>query len=199
MKKRPLYQILVSMLALVMLFSLAACGNQSADANSTSDPAAPSDSGTPSEPAPDAAPSGEIPTITLYPSNASMSSGTIGGYKGDYFKSRGFEVNIWAFSDEKTNAILSSGDLPDVMYVPTQHLDTMIEAGMLLNLDEYLDDMPHVQAYAPLKTALNYIRQYRSAGTNSIYAMPLNVGPGFNSMKFADSSERNAVKLNWAV
>lgn len=59
--------------------------------------------------------------------------------KADYFASRGFNVEVWAYSDEKTNAILASGDMPDIMYIPAKNVDDMIESGMLLNLDDYLD------------------------------------------------------------
>ena len=45
--------------------------------------------------------------------------------------------------DEKTNAILASGDLPDVMHVNAENLSLMIDAGMVLKLDDYLDDLPH--------------------------------------------------------
>ena len=74
-------------------------------------------------------------TITFYPRDANVSSGLVGGFKGEYFASRGFNLDIWAYSDEKTNAILASGDLPDVMFIPEQSLDIMVQGGMLLNLD----------------------------------------------------------------
>ena len=88
-------------------------------------------------------------TITFYPRDANVSSGLVGGFKGEYFASRGFNLDIWAYSDEKTNAILASGDLPDVMFIPEQSLDIMVQGGMLLNLDDYLDQMPHVKRHLP--------------------------------------------------
>lgn len=139
----------------------------------------------------------DVPTITLYPRDANLTSGVVGGYKGDYFASRGFNVEVWAYSDEKTNAILASGEMPDIMFVPTEDLDSMIQSGMLLNLDDYLDQMPHVQAYEELHTALNYMREFRSAGTGSVYAMPLRVGDDSAYLQANDSTERNGVKLNW--
>jgi hypothetical protein len=83
------------------------------------------------------------------------------------------------------------------MYIPTKEVDNMIDAGMLLNLDGYLDQMPHVQSYAGLDTALNYVREFRSNGTNSVYVMPLVVGDNASRYQLVDSTERNAVKLNW--
>lgn len=85
------------------------------------------------------------------------------------------------------------------MFVPKDNLDTMIEAGMLLNLDDYLDQMPHLQSYEPMGTALNYIREFKSGGTGSVYGLPVEVGDNFASYKYADSTERNALKLRWDV
>lgn len=141
----------------------------------------------------------DVPTITFYPKDANLTSGLVSGFKGEYFASRGFNLEVWAYSDEKTNAILASGDLPDVMVIPVKNVDDMIEGGMLLNLDDYLDQMPHVQSYEGLDTALNYVREYRSADTGSVYVMPLSVGDNAAHYQANDSTERNALKLNWAA
>lgn len=193
--KKTMKRLAALGLAGLMALSLAACGssNSSTDGTSTEGAGKTTQAGT------ETSGTDKVSTITLYPRDANLTSGVIGGYKGDYFASRGFAVNVWAYSDEKTNAILASGDLPDVMYIPTKDVDTMIQAGMLLNLDEHLDKMPHVKSYEPLDTALNYIRKYRSAETGSVYVMPTVVGEGFNQLKYADSTERNALKLRWDV
>ncbi len=142
---------------------------------------------------------GEVVTISLYPADANISSGVISGYKGDYFAQNGIELEVWAYSDERTNAMLASGDLSDVLYVSKDNLDTMIEAGMLLNLEDYLDQMPHVLAYEPMEQALNYMRAYWSAGTGELYALPLSVGDTSTKAAILDSTERNALKIRWDV
>lgn len=183
-----------------MLLSMAGCGSTAAtDSSPTAAESQAGESQTAAESVKEsqAVSPEDVPTITLYPRDANLTSGVVGGYKAEYFASRGFNVDVWAYSDEKTNAILASGELPDVMYVPMKNLDAMIESGMLLKLDDYLDKMPHVQSFERLETALNYVREYRSAGTGSVYAMPLSVGDNFARFKAADSTERNAVKLNW--
>lgn len=137
-------------------------------------------------------------TISMYPMNANVTSGTVSGYLGDFFASQGLAIDIWAYSDEKTNAILASGDLPDIMHVTAENLETMIDAGMVLELDDYLDDLPHVQAAIAdngLEPALNFVREYRSNDTGKLYAMPTGVGGG----DYYDTADRNAVKLNWKV
>ena len=190
MKKFTAKRALTAAMAGVMALSLAACGGNANSAGS----AATAEGGT----AGSTSAAGGVPSITLYPSDGNLSSGTVSGFRGEYFASRGFSLDVWAYSDEKTNAILASGDLPDVMYVPMKDLDTMINAGMLLNLDDYLDKMPAVQAYEPMETALNYVRKFKSAGTESVYALPLGVGKAATP-EYTDATERNAVKLNWAA
>lgn len=170
--------------------ALAACGGGS-DASSTAGSAAGGAS--------NAGAAGGTPTITFYPSAANVSSGTVGGYKGEYFASRGFNLEVWAYSDERTNAILASGDLPDVMFIPEDSLDVMIQGGMLLNLDDYMDKLPHLQAFEASATALNYVRAYKSAGTNGVYGIPTSIGDNYNKFLYQDSTERNAVKLRWDV
>ena len=185
MKRNMVQKRLAILLACAMALPLAACapsGSSSSEQLSSSPPTETSSSSMSGSG--DAGPQlqigevgtttpNDVPTITLYPRDANLMSGVVGGYKGDYFASRGFNVEVWAYSDEKTNAILASGAMPDIMYIPTKNVDDMIESGMLLNLDSYLEQMPHVQSYEGLDTALNYVREYRSNGTGSVYVMPL--------------------------
>lgn len=138
-----------------------------------------------------------IPTITMYPANASLTSGLVSGHKGEFFAENGFNLEVWAYSDEKTNAILASADLPDIMYVPKDKLNDMIEAGMLLNLDGYMNQLPNVTDNEKMDAALNYIRTYNSADTGSLYCLPLNVGDLITVYGFNDQTERNALKLLW--
>ena len=136
-------------------------------------------------------------TITFYPRDGNVSSGLVGGFKGEYFAKRGFNLEIWAYSDEKTNAILASGDLPDVMFIPEQSRDIMIQSGMLLNLDDYLDKMPHLKAFKQAETALNFVRKLKSAGTGSVYGIPTSIGDNYTKYKWLDSTERNGLRLRW--
>ncbi len=102
-----------------------------------------------------------VTTISLYPANGSLSSGVVSGYLGDFFASKGLEVEVWAYSDEKTNAILASSDLPDIMYVTAENLQIMIDSGMVLKLDEYIDQMPHVKADEEILVSLEYVMDFK--------------------------------------
>jgi hypothetical protein len=140
-----------------------------------------------------------LPTITMYPNAGNVSSGVVGGYKGDVFASQGFKLDVWAFSNEKTNAILASGDLPDIMYIQNENLTDVIEGGMLLELEPYLDQLPRLKAYKDAAVALNYVRRFKSAGTGKLYGLPTTVGDHSTKYAVVDSTERNNVKIRWDV
>lgn len=180
MKEKNVKKLFAAGLASAMVLSLAVPGNNTVNAeagkNDTSD-------------------NKELTTITVYPKNATVSSGRLDGYKGDVFAQYGIVPEIWAYSEEKTNAILASGDLPDVMVIPTDKLDTMIEAGQLLQLDDYLEKMPSVTGNDGIMTAINYIKEYRSAGTGNVYCLPTEVA----EIKEEPDTNRNALRLNWDI
>lgn len=136
-----------------------------------------------------------LTTVTVYPPDATVTSGTPPSYINKYFTDEGLDVQVWAYSPEKTNAILASGDLPDVMYVTYKDLQTMIEGNMIMNLEEHLEKLPHVTADPVMMTAVNYVRQFRSAGTNQLWALPALV----NVQAEDDDTGRNAVKVRWDV
>lgn len=222
MKKKLLQKLLALSMAAAMTVSMAGCGNdsdskdssvqesqaqESSEQGSAEESSAEQDSQEESD-APAAGSmgigngedkSGNQVKLTMYPADANLTSGVVTGYKADVFAKHGIELEVWAYSDEKTNAILVSGDLPDIMYVSKDNLDTMIDEGMLLCLDDYLEEMPHVQSYEPMGAALNFLREYRSAGTGKVYGLPLAVGDNQTRYAMADSTERYALKLRWDI
>lgn len=206
MRRKSIKKWVALSLSTAMLASLAACGGGS-DTPATTGTTA----GTTAGETTTTAGSGEttaasetsgeqafdkLDLITLYPNDANTSSGNVTGYKGDILAKRGLEMEIWAFSNEKTNAILASGELPDVMYVKYDQFVTMVEAGMVLNLDEHLDKLPHLTGKEQATAALNYTREYKSAGTGALYGIPINIGI---TEDISRDTGRNAVKVNWDV
>lgn len=190
--KKAVKRVLPALLSCLLMISSAGCSNSG---GSSGTPAGSSQaaSANQSAAAASSASGGKITTISLYPQNGNLTSGIVGGWRGDYFASKGIQVNVWAYSDEKTNAILASGDLPDVMYLNNTIYSNMIKGSMLLKLDDYLEKIPNLKAFTPAETALNYIRKYRSADTGSVYFLPLNVGTSSGG----DETERFAFRLNW--
>ena len=208
MKNRTLKKMLALVLAAGML-TATGCGNGADTAESTisaesaETAGSTAEEGSAAEAVEETVVSGELDKVTIYPSDGSTASGLVSGYKADILAKRGLEVEIWAWSEEKTNAILASGDLPDIMFVNSENLTTLIEAGLVLNLDDHLteEDLPHVVADTALMTAINYSREYRSADTGILYGIPTQVGvfelPKDNGI-WADSG-RDAIKVNWDV
>ena len=192
-------KLLALFLAGSMLASLTGCGGGSTNNTASTDTSANSSKSDNNSTAGDTTALQGVTTISLYPADANLSSGVVSGHKGDYLAENGIELEVWAYSDEKTNAMLASGDLPDVMYVSKDNLDTMIEAGMLLNLEGYLDKLPSLMENEKLQVALNYVRKFRSAGTGELYCLPLTVGDNSTKVSWTDSTERNALKLNWEI
>lgn len=197
MKKQLLKKTLAIALSLAMAASLAGCGDKNTGettgksaAEGTTTAQAAGVSTTEAQPN---AGNQEVTTITLYPGDANLQSGLVGGYKGDLFAEHGFALDVWAYSDEKTNAILASGDMPDVMYVTRDNLEVMIEAGMVLNLDDYMDKLPHISGDEQLEVAMNYAREYESAGTGKLYGMPTTVG----GKTLSTGVTKNMLVVNW--
>jgi putative aldouronate transport system substrate-binding protein len=86
----------------------------------------------------------------------------------------GVQLNILPQNRDLFNAMMASGELPDVVIVHeyAQTLD-MIKAGLVLNLDEHRAKLPN--AYANIPTAIQYMKDNVSNGTGNLYALPNNV------------------------
>ena len=192
MKKQCFRKGIALGLTLTMLGSLAGCGNSpKSDSQAAAASAQETTKGT--EAAETTSGKQDVTTITLYPANANLQSGLVGGYKGDLFAEYGVALDVWAYSDEKTNAILASGVLPDVMFVTRDNLQVMIESGMVLNLEEHLDKIPNLTGKPTVNTALDYLRKYYSAGTGQLYGVPTGVGE--KVLEYGIT--KNMITINW--
>lgn len=148
----------------------------------------------------------DLPVITLYPSNADLFSGSVTGHKADYFAENGFELEVWSFSEDKTTAILSSGDLPDMMYIGSggvETLETLIETDKIINYEDYKEYLPNYFGEdAPnqyIADNFDVIRENFSAGTNGLYVLPFGVGQNYSYYSACGAFEPNVVKLNWEL
>ncbi len=148
----------------------------------------------------------DYPTITLYPKDAALFSGLVTGNRAKYFAAEGgFQMEVWAYSDEKTNAMLTSGDLPDLMYIGAggvETLETLIDTGKIINYEDYKDQLPNYFANPyneNVSANMDKIRDEWSSGTGGLYILPF--GLGDNSGIFAQTGtfDRNVVKLKWDV
>ena len=139
----------------------------------------------------------EIVTITYFPGNAMAGSGELTGGNGAHFAKNGLRIEIIPHSAEKLQGMLASGDMYDVMWLPEQELKIAMEAGYLLDLTPYLEQMPSVQANAEWFTpSLNFAREFNSNDTGAVYYIAPVGGP---TSAVAADTDRYAIKMNWEL
>lgn len=182
-------------IAISMIVAMTACGKTdntpASDEVKKTENAALSQESKESTPAEDEK---EPVTITLYPANASLTSGKVGGWLGDYLLEKGIILEIWAYSDEKSNAIFASGELPDIMYLAKDSdFKVLSNSGYLLDMEGYMDQLPHVAESEDLMTAVNYTKEFVSDG--KLTMLPTLVG---DALPTSDTG-RFALKLDWDV
>ena len=182
MKKR----IVAWLLIMTMVLGLAGCGAASAGSTASSEGGSTAQEGSAAK------------TITLYPYNAGLQSGPVTGWLGDYLLEKGIILEVIPYSEEKTQAMLASGSLPDiVVFNSATNAKAALEAGMLLPLDDYQDQLPHVMENDILKAGLDYAREYYGTEDGELSILPFGVGK--NTLYAAADTDRYAIKLNYQL
>lgn len=182
MKKR----IVAWLLIMTMVLGLAGCGAASAGSTAGSEGGSTAQEGSAAK------------TITLYPYNAGLQSGPVTGWLGDYLLEKGIILEVIPYSEEKTQAMLGSGSLPDiVVFNSATNAKAALEAGMLLPLDDYQDQLPHVMENDILKAGLDYAREYYGTEDGELSILPFGVGK--NTLYAAADTDRYAIKLNYQL
>mgnify|MGYP002610780871 FL=1 len=182
MKKR----IVAWLLIMTMVLGLAGCGAASAGSTAGSEGGSTAQEGS------------AVKTITLYPYNAGLQSGPVTGWLGDYLLEKGIILEVIPYSEEKTQAMLASGSLPDiVVFNSATNAKAALEAGMLLPLDDYQDQLPHVMENDILKAGLDYAREYYGTEDGELSILPFGVGK--NTLYAAADTDRYAIKLNYQL
>jgi len=146
-------------------------------------------------------------TITLYPKDANLFSGEVVGYRGEALAEHGIKLEVWAYSDEKTTAMMTSGDFPDMMYVsPASQSDmfeTLVQTDKIIDYSDYAEYLPHVLgdkvANEYITSNLDNIRNNYSAGTGKLYVLPFSTGVNSGIYAQAGTFDRNTPKLKWDV
>ena len=180
MKKR----IVAWLLIMTMVLGLAGCGAASAGSTAGSEGGSTAQEGSAAK--------------TLYPYNAGLQSGPVTGWLGDYLLEKGIILEVIPYSEEKTQAMLASGSLPDiVVFNSATNAKAALEAGMLLPLDDYQDQLPHVMENDILKAGLDYAREYYGTEDGELSILPFGVGK--NTLYAAADTDRYAIKLNYQL
>jgi len=140
----------------------------------------------------------DLPVITYYPQKASIASGLVTGYKAEAFAKAGVQVEVWAYSKEKTTGILTSGELPDIMYVAGQNAITAIENGYALCLEDYLDKLPNLTKTPYMEAATDNARNYLDAAEGKLYYIPVSIGETAMKTSYLDAAWQ-VPKVYWDV
>ena len=147
----------------------------------------------------------KLPVITMYPANANLFSGLVTGHRSDFFAQYGFQLEVWAHSEEKTTAMLTSGDFPDMMYIDSfgvDGLETLIDTDKIINYDDYKEYLPNFfeDPYNEyVEDNFDRIRENWSAGTGGLYLLPWQLGTSSNIYAQTSTFDRNVPKLKWDV
>lgn len=190
-------RIISLFLTFVMVGSLAACGDTATQASessvtNTSETTATSESTKPTEEV-----KKDPVTVTLFHSNGNLTSGPVGGWLGEYFAEQGIILDIWPYSADKFNAILASGEYPDVMFFnyTTCDLSSITESGYLLDLYDYMDYLPVIRDSESMQNAIAYAQEYVLTGTEKLGAIPCRVGMNGTPV----NTGGDAIMLNWEL
>ena len=206
MKAKSFKRVLALALATAMV--LTACGQKPASNTSESTQTSESAPAKESEAAPsEKEEPKELVNITLYPKDANLFSGEVVGYRGEVFAEHGFKLEVWAYSADKTTAMLTSGDFPDMMLVsPASQPDifeTLVQTDKIIDYSDYTEYLPHVfgdkVANEYIAPNLDHIRENFSAGTGGLYVLPHSVGVLNGIYAQAGTFDRNTPKLKWDV
>ena len=141
-------KLLALLLALIMVVSLVACAaKEEPKAEEPAKTEEPAQTEEPKAEEPEAEEpaaeeeSGELPTISIMYHNGNVQNGT---FRDKMFQEiAGVNLEIIPWDDAKYQAIIQSGELPDILMAFDTELPDLIEAGWVLQLDEYLDQIPN--------------------------------------------------------
>lgn len=139
----------------------------------------------------------EVVSITYFGENSNSGSGKLTGGLGKFFEDRGLSIEVVPYSSEKLQGQMASGDLADVIFLPQQEMLTAAEGGLIIPLDDYIDQMPAMADNADLfDPFFQYARKYNSNGDGKVYYIGR---VGQSSMNVVADTERFAIKMNWEI
>jgi len=149
-------RILSTAVAVIMLLGLAAACGASATRAPSSGASGQSSSET-------------LATITYYEENTNT-PGPYTGFRARAYEKYGLKVEYILASVEQTQALLASGNLPDVMrFRSKEELETAISGNMLVNLNDYADNLTNTIKYTG--PAVEYSKQNLSMDSGNWYVV----------------------------
>jgi len=120
----------------------------------------------------------EVVTLTMFSMPSNFSGLQENTYWTDILRDKvGVQIELLPSGDQgeqKLAALMAAHDFPDVVVLKSyKHVVDAIEAGLLLCLDDYPDEL--ADAFANVPNAIQYFRDNVSNGTGKAYAFPNDV------------------------
>ncbi len=159
-----------------MVLGIAGCGNDTASSTGETDGSSATSTEN-SEAGSDTADNGEVVTLEVF-SMPSNTSGLWEGWAADIIRDKvGVEVELLPSGDQgeqKLQALMASGELPDVVvFKENTQVINAVAGDMLLAYDDYKDYVPHI--YENADASLRYYADYVSNGQGKSYSVGSNV------------------------
>ena len=91
---------------------------------------------------------------------------------------------------QQVQVMLAGGDLPDITAVDKLHLSQVLQAGLMVAMDDYLEYAPNLVSLSPIREAV--MREYNSMGDGKWYFWTPQVGPAVK-----DPRQWNGYTTRW--
>lgn len=135
----------------------------------------------------------EVVTIEFYGMGNNRNS--MDGFMNDYLAEKiGVRVEVIPMDNDKTQALLASGDLPDIgRYYVNGSFAPVMRTGLVLELSDYLDKLPNIAENWP--KAIDFAREVICEG-EGLYCVPTEIGV-YNSYPIDTGTYQ--IQLRWDV
>lgn len=135
----------------------------------------------------------EVVTIEYYGMGNNRNS--MEGFMNDYLEEKiGVRVDVIPWDNDKTQALLASGDLPDIgRYYVNGSFTPVMQTGLVMELTEHLDKLPNLAENWPL--VVQFAREVICEG-EGLYCVPTEIGD-YNS--YPIDTGTNQIQLRWDV
>lgn len=178
-------KLLSGVLAIAMLAGLAGCGNTGGSTSSTAESSTASEtasaeggeSSAEAESSETGTAAGDSPSIKV--ANLTKASGDMTVWPPEFIKkvneAIGAQVDLVQVTEDQFDLALASGDASfDIANCTKYREQQVLDAGMAVNFDEYMDKMPNVKKY---ENTNNLVREFLSNGTGNLYFTRGQMGP----------------------
>ncbi|MBP1993876.1 extracellular solute-binding protein [Paenibacillus eucommiae] len=170
-------KVILLLLSVAMIIFIVGCSGKSGQSNvSTSSPKADHEGSEEVQSTPDSNANNEPVKLTFYYSNVPLPSD--GVQKDEVIKELenrlGVQIEFINQNEDRLKLMMASRELPDIMNVFEKDYKQMIEGDLILPLDDLVKNKGKDISKYP--DALDYYREYVSAGKNKLFLLPMQVG-----------------------